>query len=101
MNAEGFLKGDNQLDGIQTVGAKVIDKGSLRDNHNRIDAKVAADNPHNLRGNIRQTLSLLGWSGSSTYHICDAEASVRCAVNRLGNRDLLIGKHATVGSGSA
>jgi hypothetical protein len=69
INAERLLEGDDQLNRVQAVGAKVIDQGSLRDNYARINAKMATDDQHNLRGNIRQTLSLLSRATSQVLNI--------------------------------
>ena len=69
-NVERFLEGDDQLNGIQTVGAKIIDQASLRDNNGRIKAEMATDNQHDLSCGIRQTPSFLNWSRSSTCNMC-------------------------------
>ena len=78
IDAERFLEGDDKLNGVEAVGAEILDQGGIRDDHVRIDAKMTTDDQHNFCSNVGQTLSLPGWSKSS---ICMPNEDRRCAIN--------------------
>jgi len=83
LNVERLFEGDDQFHGVQAIGAKIVDQQCFRDDHNRINAKMATDDQDNLRGDVGQTLSLLGWS-NGTRDIRMPQRLLHCAATWPG-----------------